>query len=401
MATVALLNFSKKRNSTLRPPIFTELFQGQIKHDFSLDSLDIEFEFSDPTVPPEYNYAYIYSINRFYFIEGWAFIGGLWQAKLTIDVLATYRDLLKDKTFFCLRSANFQSSQTIDASYPISGGTISNYVTVPAATFWGNSVNNGCVVAGIVGASGVNIGAVTYYAMPYTVFRNFMARLLSNINWAGISTDEISQELQKALINPAQYIVSCVWIPFSSDVINGVSTTSVNLGWWSFTLSGEAKIINSPGTYVEKQVTVSLPKHSSRNNGWYFQLSPYTTYSLKFLPFGVFELDTAKLADYNEIYLTVRANPMNGEAILDVALNSANPTRSILTAQSNIGVQIPTGQISANLANLDQALLAGGIAGAADLVSAFRANANQGTIGNATGGTTVNSSGFSHKSGGF
>lgn len=380
MLTIALVHFEKLKNSTRRPDIFLQenLFQGEIKGDFTMAALDVTFEFNDPTSPPEYNYAYIYPFERFYFISGWAFTGGLWTASLVCDVLATYRDKLFDSAGFCVRSASMSDGGIMDASYPTTGGVVHFYSTAAAADFWGNGIDSGSIVAGIVGNSGRNVGAVTYYAMSYSVFNSFMNSLLSSISWAGISTDEISQELQKALINPAQYIVSCVWVPVSLGNQYGTIVNSVRLGWWNFSLSGNAVVLNNPSRTFTKTFTLSVPKHpQAEARGGYLNLSPYTRYTFKFLPFGVFELDSTQLRYANNIYVTVTMNPMTGDAVLDIGTGDAgNPELSILTSQANVAVQIPTGQVAANLGNFDNALLAGAVAGAADLTSTFKESLN-------------------------
>lgn len=402
MLTVALVKFDKKRNSTLRPEIFLEenLFQGEIKSDFTMEALEVAFSFNDPSNPPEYNYAYIYPFKRFYFVRQWVFSGGIWVASLVVDVLATYRNEIKSKKIFCVRSANFDYSSIIDSSYPTSGYTGTANTKVAPSTFWGNTgLTGGVIVCGIVGSSGSNIGAVTYYAFTYAAFNNFMSRLLSGISWAGIDTDEISEELQKALINPAQYIVSCVWLPLGISDINGTNTSTVKLGWWSFSVSGTTKILSVSNAFKRVSYALSVPKHPQDPTGFH-QLSPYSSYSLKFLPFGVFEIDTTKLYGRDRLYVQVSVDLLTGGAILDVSIEE-DFQAAMITSQANIGVQIPTGQISANLGNLDQALIAGGIAGAADLVAAFNASENQATLSKPTGGTTVNENGFSHRGGKF
>lgn len=401
MLTVALVKFDKKRNSTLRPKIFLEenLFQGEIKSDFTMEALEIAFSFNDPSNPPEYNYAYIYPFKRFYFIRQWVFSGGIWIASLVVDVLATYRNEFKTHKLFCVRSANFTYSNIIDSSYPTSGYVGTASTKISPDMFWGNSILGGAIICGIVGSSGANIGAVTYYAFTFAAFNNFMNRLLSGISWAGIDTDEISEELQKALINPSQYIVSCVWLPLGVSDITGTATSTIKLGWWSFSVSGSVKILSISNAFKRVSYALSIPKHPQDTMG-YHQLSPYSSYSLKFLPFGVFEIDTTKLYGKDRLYVQVSVDLLTGGAILDVSIEE-DFQAAMITSQANIGIQIPTGQIAANLGNLDQALIAGGIAGASDLVAAFNAADNQATIAKPSGGTTTNKNGFSHKGGGF
>lgn len=399
--TTMLTTFEKRRNSTIQA-IFPQgtQYQGEIKGDFSTLELEMTFDFGDPINEPKQNYAYILPLKKYYFITGWAFVGGLWSCHLVEDVLATYQAEIQEHHAYVLRGSEDKSSDYIDTTYMQKGASSREYVELGPATFWGGSLNSGTVVCGIVGYSANNIGAVTYYAMNYTTFNNFMRTMLSSISWAAISSSEISEELQKALINPVQYIVSCHWLPVPLSSHTGLYTTTVNLGWWSFSLSSQAVCLTVPNAIINKNATLSMLRHPKYNQpgAGFVKFSPYSQYTLKFLPFGVFELDTAALAHSSNgvIYLSVSMTPLTGDAVLDVSIDDdSNRKHSLLTVQSNVGVPIPTGQISANLSNFDNALLLGGVAGAQDLIAALMKTQQP------QGGTTVNEAGFSHHSGRF
>ncbi len=397
--SVALLEFEKYKNSTARPLYWTQdnIFTGEIKGDFSPMALEMLFAFEDPAQMPKYNYAYAYPFTRYYFITAWTYVGGQWVANMTVDVLATFRDEIKEQTQYILRSESLIDDEIIDTTYMQRGAATHAYRSTPASDFWGSTLDSGTVVIGTVSASNNNVGAVTYYAMTYSTFNQFMRRMLSNIDWMGIDSDEISEELQKALINPVQYIVSCVWLPIPLSDHNGVYTTSVALGWWSFTLTSNAVRLSNPANVYRKTVYVDLPKHpKSGTLGYNFlRFSPFTRYKLKFLPFGVFEIDTAEVYNSEQLALTVTMNPMTGDAVLDVSAgDSGSFAHSILTTEASVGVTIPTGQIAANIGNYKEALTAGLVAGAGDLINALGSNQK-------AGGTTVNERGFSHSSGSF
>lgn len=394
MFTVTLWSgFKKRKNSTKRPKLdgtdsdSIVFLNGEIKGDFSPLHFTLSFDLPDNAEVPPYNYAYIEKFSRYYFITDWYFIGGLWAASFTVDVLATYREDIRGSHQYITRAAQSGGGDLMDTAYPTTAAATRRYTRVNPATFWGNSLNAGCIVAGIVGNSGNNIGAVTYYAMEWDTFNSFMSAMLSSINWAGISTDEISQQLQKALINPTQYIVSCVWIPVSMSQLSGVYTSTIRLGWWSFSVDS-AIALNRPQQTVQKSIVIDLPKHpQAAQRGKYLNLSPYSSYTLTFLPFGVFQLDTTDLVDIEKLFVHVTLSPVTGDAVMRIANGeSGTTTDAILTSQCNVGVQIPTGQVSANLSNFDNALLVGGVAGASDLVNAFNNWANRQRPGVVGGG---------------
>ena len=405
MFSIHLTHFQKFRNSTARPDLSTDVTIkiGDIKDEaFSPLAFDVTFDLGNQEEYPTWNYAWVFAWDKYYFITSWTFVGGMWTASLVEDVLATFAGELQNSHQFVLRSASVDNSNLyIDTTYMQGGASERSYVEIPAETFWGNGINAGCVICGIVGHSGNSVGAVTYYAFSYDAFNNFMGRFLNSINWAGIDAAEISEELQKALINPVQYIVSCHWLPISPAAIEGTSVSSIRLGWWSFSLTGgyTALRMSNRGTSVTKTFGMSKLTHPQTNE-WgcgFVKYSPYSRYTLKFLPFGVFSLDTAAIADHNIIYCSVLINPMTGDAVLDISCgDDTNRRHSLITAQANVAVQIPTGQVAANLGNLDQAITLGTITGISDLVNGVSQSQP-----NRSGGTTVNSGGFSHGSGTF
>jgi hypothetical protein len=194
--------------------------------------------------------------------------------------------------------------------------------------------------------------------MSLGVFNSLMGQMLSSISWAGISTTEISTELQKALINPIQYIVSAKWFPIDAGSFNqGAAVNSVQLGYWSFNLTGTAHLLSTvASSWVIRQSEVSIPK-STQSLGdagarlQYLNLSPFAEYTFKFLPFGVFPLDSTDLFDMSYLGIRVSANLISGDAVLALAVKPATGSyafddRPILVTQGQIGVEIPLAQIT-------------------------------------------------------
>ena len=213
---VTLYSFQKKRNSTARPLDGAgTVFTGNIKEDFSPLSFSMTFNLgNDNSEIPPYNYAYIPEFSRYYYVTDWVFVSGLWRASLTVDVLATYKTQILNSYQFVTRAEQALPAGIIDTSYVTLGGSkqFTTDQTLNPTSFWGAGYEDGTIVIGVIGDSGLNVGAVTYYAMGIGGYRNLMNALLDDISWAQISVSEISEELQKALINPAQYIVSSIWL---------------------------------------------------------------------------------------------------------------------------------------------------------------------------------------------
>lgn len=370
MFNIHLFVFEKRVNSTKRPDMAdAATFSGEIKEDFSPVAPQVTFSFPDPTKMPRYNYAFINEFSRYYHITDWLFIGGLWRATMVCDALATYKEQILLTNQFVTRAANRKNPSIMDASYATTTEVIREEKKIDMFNLWGiSTTDDGTIVAGVVNSSGQNIGAVTYYALPYGTFRNLMYRMLSDIAWIGIPVAELSEELQKALINPTQYIVSCVWLPINYDFFSETPQSSLKLGWWEFALSGTCKILSHPLQDIDTiQFDIQLPKHPfAADRGTWLNLSPYSRYTFTWLPFGSFELDSTELANVSKITITIHYHFYNGDATLYIGRDANQP---FLTVNSNIGVQIPVGQIATRLDNFDQALKAAAAVGASEISS--------------------------------
>lgn len=371
MVTCDLFIFPKRRNSTKQPDNFTPYtLEGEIKQNFSPLAFSLTFNFGGSLQVPPYNYCYVQELERYYFIEDWVFNGGLWVASCTIDALATYKTQIGQSVQYVSRADSIYDASIIDTTYLSKAENVERrYSTISPTSFWGANPadNSGLIVAGIIGTQSGAIGPTTYYAMSIAAFQGLLSSMLSSISWAGISTTEISEELQKALINPIQYIVSAKWFPIQASSFSaGVYTTSVKLGYWSFPVSG-ARILNTVSSaIVERETYVDIPK-SSQSLGdvgarlQYVNLAPFAEYVLKFLPFGVFTLDSVDLFDMSQLGIKVTSNLLSGDAVLKVSAKTFTgsfqyETAPILNVQSQIGVDLPLAQITIDATKWKQGL---------------------------------------------
>ena len=379
MIQVKLWSFDKQKNSTKVPTTPGTNFNGELKESFAVTELSVTFNFGKLDYAPTYNYMYILSMRRFYFIINWIYEAGLWTAVCAVDVLASYKTEIGNSYQYVSRANSNYDPNLVDTTYITTpDGILRQNASMLPASFFGGDIasNQGTIVVGVVGSSTGNIGAVTYYAMSFGTFSNFMSNMLSSISWANISATEISEELQKALINPTQYIVSCQWFPVVfSSLTAGYSTTQLQLGWWTFTLYGTARVLNTVGAaWISRQSELTIPKHPQLGNPrlGYLQCAPYSSYHLKFLPFGVFEIDSTELYDMAYLGILVDFNLMTGDGVLKVTAKpytgSYNFENAFLVSEGKVGVTIPVGQIAADIGNFKQALALGAATGVSQLI---------------------------------
>ena len=367
---IQLWSFDKKRNSTKRPPTAGATMQGEIKEDFTLTGLEVTFNLGKLLNTPTFNYCYIPNLRRYYFITDWYYSKGLWVAVCAVDVLATYKTEIGNSRQYVTRAYSSYDPDIIDTAYITTcDNIIRNNDSLTSTTFWGASAwgNNGTVVIGTIGASSGAVGAVSYYAMSVSAFATLIDTMLSGISWMGISASEISEALQQALINPTQYMVSCRWYPILySGFSQGSAVTAVKLGWWSFAAS--ARLLSTVSSaWVNRNNELTIPHHPQSIGNprlAYLDMAPFSYYMLKFLPFGVFEIDTTELYDKTYLGVNVDVNLMTGDAVLKVSAKSGtgsyNWNNAFLVVEGQIGVTLPVGQVSADIGKYKNALIAGG-----------------------------------------
>lgn len=349
---------------------------------------------------------------------------------MAVDVLATYQSTIFASQQYVARSKWFPNHDIIDGSYDTLAGASFNSQELAQSALWGADYGQGCFIMATISYSGANVGAVTYYAMSWLCAQRFFRDLLSSPNWMNISASEISEDLQKALINPLQYVVSCIWIParwetfiyYNSPTFDGDLAKNIKLGWWSFDLptgegTGEYTVrkLHNPtfdtqqgGTpdRISANFTFTIPKHpQAATRGAWLNMAPNSKYTLTYLPFGVFDLDTTDIKNATFIRGVVTMHTYTGDATLQLFVTDQDSnSQCILTTETNLAIQIPVGQIAMNLGNLDNALLAGAAAGVSEVASMYSAHASAAAsqTSGRMGGTTISGShGGSHKSGKF
>ena len=353
--TVSFWNYAKKENATSVPsaaPLHT-FTNIQLKENCSIVNPAIKLNVSLSTNIYTWNYCHIQEFNRYYYVTDWIWDAGLWIGELQVDVLASFRDRIGQQSLYVLRSASQSDGNIVDGTYPTTAGAATYSASSETNPFAGlYSANAGTYIVGIVSK---NASGVRYYAFNYVGFRLFCNELYSySSGWLDIDPDEISEDLQKALVNPFQYVVSAFYLPvpvtwFTTSGI-GTATTTIHFGWWDVTISSGARILD-PGILYSFTTSLTIPKHpSASTRGAYLNLSPYSIYTLRYYPFGTIDIDTEAICNWNTLDLYTDVDICTGKAILTLAVNGkGNPLRTI---ESSVAVPIPTAAVNVDYMGL-------------------------------------------------
>lgn len=329
--------------------------------------------------PMEFNYCYIPDFGRYYFVRSWSWILGRWECDLEIDVLATFKAQIGNTTTYVLRSASNCDPDIVDTKYPTKAEDAKNPYQVKTYSDvyspWNTNIYNapiseGCFVISVVNNDTGAIGAVSHYALAPRVMAELMNKLYSSPNWMNITDGNISQDLQKMLINPMQYITNCMWLPCGYDISGGVGIATIPYGWWSVTLStGVAYRVDV--SHIKRQInlTFSTAKHPQYDTyKHWLQLSPYTTCALYLPPFGYIPLDTSKMYGATHIDCNMEIDLITGRGVLNVSSHKTEGSTTvyggtIYNALGQVGVPVSIAQMSVDWSRISTASTWVGAAG--------------------------------------
>lgn len=331
--------FSKKPNSTKQPSDGTTK-EVRLKDNCSV--LNPVFLLTGYDL----SHNYVRWGSRYYYIDDIVIVGNeLAEYHCSSDALATFKADIGASSQYILRSAAAYNGRIVDNYYPAKAQNTheANIISSPF------DKNNGTFVIGIQGnGAAANGGAVTYYAGSAAAVKALVNYMLSSP--ATYDVSEISTQLLTCIFNPMQFIVSCMWFPFSVPTTNG----DVTVGWWQVTGSSLRPVASLEwGT----NFSVTIPKHpKAASRGQYLNLPPYSRYRLEAGQWGIIPLDNFNLLDASSLDLDYKVDLMTGSGRLNVKYRDKLIYESVYTAQ--IGVPIQLGQ---NV--LNQGALAGAAGG--------------------------------------
>ena len=330
--------------------------------------------------PMQYNYCYLPDFQRYYFVRSWSWIVGRWECALEVDVLASFKTQIGNSSLYVLRSASKYDPDIVDTKWPVKAqGADTTYqqrsfgsvYNVWNTNIYSSSISDGFFRVSIVNNDSSAIGAVSHYAISGSVMAELMNKLYSAPTWMNITDANISQDLQKMMFNPMQYITSVIWIPTGYDVTGETAIHTIPYGWWSLTLTGSVYRITTgkmQKTVSESIAVLHHPQYSAERH--WLQLSPYTTAALYFTPFGFIPLDTSKIYDATHVDIEVRIDIITGKGTL--VLSSHKTVNGVTTyggtfytTTSQVGVPITIAQMAVDMSALGQASTWVGAAGVA------------------------------------
>lgn len=337
---ITLYKFSKRANSTKRPSGGVKVY-GRLNNKCGITAPSVIFSEDFHS----YNYAYIPTFNRFYWVEEWTYSNGVWIAEMAVDVLASYRSEIGGSQQYVTRASAAYDGSIVDGLYPAkskyknivkSKGVWSELMLDPSPYF----------VVGIVGGkTKANTGIVTYYQMDDNQFTIFSDMVFGSIDYMGtdFGTD-MTLDYMRTQVNPFQYIVSVKKYPFPTRY--AAPTSTIRLGWW--TINFNCEIIDSIISLHVDEVEIDIPKHPQKQRGDYLLYAPYSRYSLYIPYFGTKDIPSEWIADINKLYLRIVTDVTSDTSIVYLQSSATDSYSSFMQFNGSIGQTVIIGQSASN-----------------------------------------------------
>lgn len=341
--------FSKKTNSTNRPTATPTTHACVLKTESSIASpvllLNLGLQ-----IAPNWNYCYIAAYNRYYFINNWTWTDDrLWQADLVTDLLATFKDQIGAAQLYVLRSSYTYDGYVPDEYYPSKAN--SQFQVLQQATPFTFNAQSGSYVIGISSGLHPTYGTNTYYLMDSSQLDALMQALNTEIVTQVhlFNEADASYALQKALIDPFQFVTSCTWFPLSNADMPGIGgQATVTAGGFPLD-SATGQKINASTPIVEYSLAFTLPDHPQIARGQYLNASHRKLF-LEIPPFGTAELDGTIACRYSKIIVKMGLDVISGMATIRIGCGDGTDITELLERyEARVGVPIQLNNIQSDL----------------------------------------------------
>lgn len=340
---VHLYSFTKRENSTKRPSSGGTTYDCLLIDETSL--MDPVFKLAIGSNPIGKNYAYVPDFDRYYFITDITSSQNFWFISCTCDVLASFKTEIGAETHYVVRSAQAYDEYISDNFYPtkVNPIRIRSVASNPFSWSQGHSY-----VVGIVGYApnaAKQTGSITYYHMNEGALLAFIDYLMNNLtSYSGIPLSDYEAGVQQALINPMQYIVSCIAVPVAPP---NTLMNKIRFGYYEWTCSaGKCVALGVADAMESETAEITLTKHpQALTRGKYLNAAPYMSYLLHFSPFGDIELDPGLLVDVDAIICELKYDMIKGTVRMIVHPKGDLANRYLYFGTAQIGVNINISQV--------------------------------------------------------
>lgn len=345
-------DFKKMNNSTKKPeddtlPSIT--YDGWFKEATSINTPVMQIDITPKTTPLDFVYCYIEDLGKYYFVQDIVSrTNKIWDYYLVEDCLATWRDKILNSSQYVIRSLMTKTDKSfvddqmvLSADYEYHDVKIDGFIDT-------STVTDGCFCLGIQkdgSESGAFVaGSVSYYILSPASLQQFINALIS----LDLSGDTgLSKMATFSAVNPIQYIVSCVWLPFTINKIiaqTGNGAESIGVLDWNSGVNGYR--VKNTAIYSDRgRILVSdIPKHPQKAGYGRWVDVQASQYALTLRGYGQIGLDPIITGACDQIIGDQYIDVTSGASVLKVygkwTANNYTQFQSQMNAQLGVSIQL-------------------------------------------------------------
>lgn len=309
---VTLYNFTKPDNSTAIPS-GGSTFPCLVMEPCGIINPRISFNQGSSWNPANYNYMYIPTWRRYYWVNDWNFDAGLWYAVGTVDPLASFREEIFSLEEYVVRSESEYDLTIIDQLYPAKAEY--HVAGSEFRPFAYDSLDTGTFVLGVANGKDGSVGGITYYVGTQSDLSKLFQFMYNTTDWlGGLDIDDISNDLLKCLVNPEQYLNSLMWFPLAKSDMQSSVSAYVGAGWWNT----DILLPYAKSTYKSRVYSISRGAHPQSARGTYLNYAPYTSCKIYVPAFGNYELNLDKFPVGSQMHFQLQIDLITGKGTVFV-----------------------------------------------------------------------------------
>lgn len=356
---VRFYSFSKRTNSTKVPTGTPETYSCVLKDNTDIINPTLQIRGNAAFNPKYLNYCWIAQFSRYYFINTWRYVPGLWECDCNIDVLATFKPVIEDKEKYILRSSYRYNKNLVDTLYPVQAWQ-PDYYTDEATFNFSHSFDYGVYILGVANNSVNGVGAISYYCMGSSTIRRLVEYMMPTLSDWTNSFSGFTDVLYRSIYGPFDYIKSCKWFPISytpSTQLETIRFGNYNANEYSTEDGGQTYDYRIYARPLDDDITdwFSDTRTLYLPTGWLsldakYRSAPYAHLYLVINPWGVIELNPLDFTNSRTIKLYIYADFVSGDGILKIykVVGSREEFITQKTAKISIDVNLSQSSLDAS-----------------------------------------------------
>lgn len=349
---ISLYSFSKRINSTKIPSGDPAQISCTLKDGTEVTAPVLILQQTDNIY--HYNYVYIPMFSRYYFIDSYRAVRGVWEITCRVDTLASWLTYIRASSAQVISSSSSYSLNLIDNRIPATG-TVNRNIEV--AEFTGASMGgsstapNGTFCLTVLDNTGIwATGAATTYFMTYKQMQTFAKELVNPAAW---------ESIKQFWDNPMDGIIECYYLPIDiSSYIDRTTERSIVIGDYIFPSAKGRSALATNLALKWHNTSLLIPwQYSDFRN-----LPPYSNVEL-YVPFcGSKPLPASELYNFERVLVDYGVDITTG-AVQVIAYVK----ETVLQEWSgNIKVTLPVGQTQSRAEQI-----IGGVSGAVTAIAGY------------------------------